>query len=994
MRTKWRFLLAAWLVLLITGCGGGSSDESNSTTVPPITTPPEETVLPSHPGLSARSVTAQYHPEGTLHPEIQGQKGTLSFELDPGSADDVVEVDVRSGQLRVLNQGEAVIRIRDNGLPNYKAAETEWQITITPGARGQLLTNDLTLSYGDSPAPLRVSGAIGQLHYRPMEDHPIISIDESGRVTALAVGTSLVHIEDDGGRNYQSSSAAAFVRVMPAQGGVAEFHDLGDKPYVPGGTLLPSYSGSLAHQVHFVLDDSDSHQIVRLDPDSGEMSILSAGQACVRVEQSNGPGFETLADQRFCVNVLPAENTGLVISGAPLAFEFDGIVELPVNGVQGTLTLALAEDAPQDVVAITDDQRLALLAPGEVRLNVQDDGGRNYLPSQHTVTVTVLPLPHPGLSALDISRPFDADARWIPAIQGAQGEVSYRLAKEQDATRVRLDPVSGTLTPLMPGQSTILVSDDGGRYYAPAQTPFTLTVDKLENTALSATPLVTQYQSGQQLMPVIEGAQGALSFTLLDGQDVVTINPDHSLTTLKPGYAVLNVTDSGNDWYQPAETLLTVTVYQADSPMEAQGLTLTYAPDAQGAISVIGAVGTPSFAISKGSKQDVVAVNPQTGVVTVLNAGTTNVTVTDPGDTNTASYRQMVTVTVNKGAANPNLKLASEQIQGIYGQLPLTAPQLTGVEPDAWVSYWIEDAAQRQIAQIESRTGVITPLQAGIVEVAVTEHSRNYEDSQVHYQAIIELGRHEGLRVDSATPTNFAFYPDMRITAPIIDNQYGMLHFSATPSADYDLTDDGTLVVHRQPPTGLISLIIEDNGGNKVTPSLAQHTLYLDRIDRESGQPDTVTFEGQTLVFDGRIDIMKGDHSQLELASGNDFGTEVQLPDGSGYTRVKASVTLESSGQRVPVTLRLSTRGDCQEAWQWLPLSAPMSVYCNGNQQVRITLAPEDDYNGALPAGHYFSTEPLVLTQRAKPWVNEGVTEMGDAVARKWWLIDIDMRLP
>ncbi|MBW3163110.1 cadherin repeat domain-containing protein [Ferrimonas balearica] len=991
MRTNRRFLLAAWLVLLITGCGGGSGDEGSSTTEPPITTPPEETVLLPHPGLTAPSVTAQYQPERTVRADIEGQKGTLSFELAPGSADDVVEVDPLSGQLRVLNQGDATILVRDSGSPNYKAAEAEWLVTITPGARGQLLTNDLTLSFGDNPTSLRVSGAIGQLHYQPMEPQPVIAIDESGRVTALAVGTSLVHIEDDGGRNYQSSSAAAFVRVVPAQGEAAQFQDLDDKPYVPGGTLLPSHTGALAKQVHYVLDDTDSEAVIRLDQESGEMSILGAGDACVRVEQNNGPGYETLADQRFCVTILPAENTGLVISEAPLAFEFDGIVDLPVSSVQGTLTLTLADDAPQDVLAVTNDQRLALLAPGEVRLNVKDDGGRNYLPNQRTVTVTVLPLPHPGLSAINISRPFDADARWIPAIQGARGELSYRLVKEQDAARVRLDPVSGTLTPLMPGQSTIQVCDDGGRYYAPTNTQFTLTVEKLDNEALAAKPLVTQYQPNQQLIPEFEGVEGSLTLSLLDGQDVVTINPDNSLTTLKSGYAVLRVLDSGNDWYQPAETQLTVTVYPADSPMEAHGLTLSYAPDAQGTLSVIGAVGTPSFAISHGSDQDVVAVDPHTGIVTVLNAGTTNVTVTDPGDAKTGSYRQMVTVTVNKGAANPNLKLASERIQGVYGQLPLEAPPLSGVEPDAWVSYWIEDAAQRQIAQIDSRTGVVTPLQAGIVEVTVTEHSRNYEDSQVQYQAVIELGQHDGLRIDDTTPTHLAFYPDMRIAAPVTDNQYGKLHFSATPSEDYELTDDGSLVVHRQPLLRTISVIVEDDGGNKVTPSLAQHTFYLDHIDRDTGNPDTVTFEGGSQLFSTEIEIMKDDHSRLSLASGNDFGTEVLLPDGSGYTRIRASTTLESSGQRVPVTLRLSTRGDCQSPGQWLPLSTPMSAGCSGSQQVRIIMVPEDDYNAALPSGRYLSDEPLVLTQRAKPWVSGGVTEMGEEIARKWWLIDIDM---
>ncbi|MBY6185786.1 hypothetical protein KUV89_03905 [Marinobacter hydrocarbonoclasticus] len=974
-----RSLLPAGLILLMVGCGGSDSASPE----------PEVQPLP-HPGLEVQASSLQFQPSRHALPALEGALGRLTFSLTEDSPTDVVDVDGRTGEITVNNVGAVTVLVKDDGGDRYLPTQTQWRVTVTPGARSQLVANDLVLSSDAQPTSLSVFGAIGTLHYSPLDEVPVVSVSDDGKVTPLRIGANLVHIADDGGRNYQGSDVAVLVKVVAAEGQSAHFSDVSPKPFLPGSVLYPVMQGELAVTHHYQLSDDSADDVVRLNPDSGAMEVIGAGIVSVEVVQSNGDGYAPVPTERFTVTVLPSDNIHLQVNDLRVPFAFDGEVPLPVNGVQGELSVELAADAPQNVVAVTEANELALLGPGKVTLRITDDGGRNYLPLTQTLQVEVDPLPHPGLNVLDRQQAYEADTRWPTLVQGAQGELTFALAAGSETDVARVDPYDGTLTPLRPGTARIEVRDDGGRYYQSTQTQFTVTITQAAHPGLTVEPLSAVYQAGVTLTPIVDGQVGELSLKVVDGHDVVAVSGP-ALAIMGAGVATAEVQDGGDAFTASTTARLTVSIHQADSGLTVSNLTATFLENGTVLLPVSGATGIPSFALSHGADKDVVSVNASTGELTLLNAGHTSVTVTDPGDANTRSDSKQVNITVEQGPANPHLAVSDAALSGIYGQQPVAAPEVTGREADSWVSYWIEDQGQRLIADIDSTTGLVTAKQAGLVEVTVTEHSRNYLDTQVHYQVAFEKGRHPGLLLPSQPDWYQAFYPDIRIPAPITINAVGKLSYHLIKGENVALNDDGSLIVHRKPLSEeSIQMLVTDDGGNKVTPDQASLRLYLDDTARNAGEREVLTFTGEPLEWDVAVPVMPGGTSQLDAQSDHDRGLS-KTEGQNGYTLLMVQVQLEETKQTVPITVRLSTRNGCNADAPWVALDTPFKQSCSDPMQpVRLTLSPEDGFNADLLAGHYRSVAPIIVTQRAQDWQPGGVVADGPVIARAWWLVDID----
>ncbi len=265
------------------------------------------------------------------------------------------------------------------------------------------------------------------------------------------------------------------------------------------------------------------------------------------------------------------------------------------------------------------------------------------------------------------------------------------------------------------------------------------------------------------------GQAGTLEYSISD-PTVATLNSDGTLTILKAGTVEITATLSG-EHYEDITATYTLTVNKADQPdfgFDNPPATVTWQEELWGALALKNGLGKGALTWSVKGDSDVASVDPATGKITLLKAGTFTLQVQKAGDDcyNTSAMVETEIEVLRKNQENFGFG-ETETVDVTYNdnnnQYTLVA---TGGQSSKDVVYTFSGDA----VEVNETTGVVTILKSGVVTIKATKPADDrYNTITDSYKLTIEKDEQD-----------FTFVHDKAI-----EEKYGLTSFETkiTPSA-------------------------------------------------------------------------------------------------------------------------------------------------------------------------------------------------------------------
>ena len=306
--------------------------------------------------------------------------------------------------------------------------------------------------------------------------------------------------------------------------------------------------------------------------------------------------------------------------------------------------------------------------------------------------------------------------------------------------------------------------------------------------------------------------------------NVVTVDNEGNVTIVGVGTAVITATTAENDYYLSG----TVTYNVEIKAKEAAGLSFGVTEPVTATYGDGNNFDEPELTIPAGltvtyscEPETVATVNPTTGAVTIVGAGTATVTATTEGDEShnggSASY------TINVAKANATLKFAEDNIEATYGgEVPANA--LTN-EAGLTVSY---ESSDDNIATVDNE-GKVTIVKAGEVTITATGAANdNYNEATARYTLTIAKAE----ATLSFAPNAITIVEGQKFTAPTLTNEAGL-------AVTYSSTNDAVATVDTN--SGEVTIV--GVGSTTITATGAENDNY-----KGATATYTITVEAKPVV--------------------------------------------------------------------------------------------------------------------------------------------------
>lgn len=441
-----------------------------------------------------------------------------------------------------------------------------------------------------------------------------------------------------------------------------------------------------------------------------------------------------------------------------------------------------------------------------------DDGGSSSTPAGSLQPTKQAREP---LTSEDTTLNYTDNLTFTPALGNQYGSIKLRIIDSQPAGMATLSPDATSISVLKPGILTVTATDHSGDYQD-SDTTFTLYVNKGINPVFHGQDLSVHLNDGDKQRITVNNAHGELFFSVDPAsQNLIDVDPvTGEITPYAAGIATVHVTDQGNDRFEPATTTINITVSALNAPsLGFAPLSEPYAPQYEmlpwriyGNENAI-----YHYSLSDDSPDNVINIDKDSGLITVLNVGEVTVNVTA---TNGESYDHPVQttsfpVTITQG-----------------NRLPITVDPVTVTfQPDVLIEPNVRSviAPPRYVLEGNSDAVMINPL-SGLPQIigtgsasitAIDDRDPNYPSSNYTFSVVIHKGEHPGITKTAAIDVPFN---DGQILSPRLEGQFGTLTFKPDPaSSDNPVAINGDKLIIQH--AGKTTLLVTDSGGTNYRES-------------------------------------------------------------------------------------------------------------------------------------------------------------------------------
>lgn len=686
------------------------------------------------------------------------------------------------------------------GVTNISAVDADGfsvskEFTILP-APLTVNQSNLTLAIGDT-SQLVLSGGAGNYRWSST-DESIITVDNTGLVTAVALGSSEIHVSDSNGDNVtivvqvkNIGLAVATTRLLvtdPAMliavsGGsepytwvvsntnIASVDNLGwITPVAPGlvtVTVTDSNSMSAAIDItidatalsitpaNVILDINQSQQFTALGGDknyswaSDNNSIISINEAglaqAIAVGKSSiiltdGIGQSVSASIDVRQLIISAATNNVTVGEPALVLSVDGGVE----------PYTWSSDDPS-IASVSNSGMLTPISAGNVNITVTDTDG---ISTDFLMTVT-----DPILSVSTNNLLLAVGERYLLNAIGGEGNYVWSNSDPSIAT---VDN-TGVVSAVAAGSATITLMDSTGE-------SINIYVEVREINISASTTNLSVGQSGLQLRAL----GGMAPYTWVsDNSTILDVDQNGLVSALSAGSATISVTDqdgfSGSLVFSVGNSL---SVNQSNA-------TLTIG----NSITLVASGGAGGYSWT--SNNSSIASVTVSGEISAVSAGTATITVTD-------SMGQSADVVID---VSNSLSISSSNTTLLVSDPVLQINASGGIAPYVWS---VNDTSRASI----NSSGLLTPLAAGMVTVTITDANSNTASLDININV-------ENLTINT---TNVLLAPGetYQLTAAGGDANYS---WSSNNSSIAAVNSTGRISANS---VGSVTIILSDGSGQNV----------------------------------------------------------------------------------------------------------------------------------------------------------------------------------
>ena len=285
------------------------------------------------------------------------------------------------GNVIIVGAGIANISVSQEGNANYYKTSSDALVTVAQATQFITVDSSFNKVYGDQPFNLDASCNTGLPLSYTSDDSNVATVTSSGIVTIVGAGTAKITVSQEGNDNYYKTSSVAVVTVAKATQIItvdSSFNKVyGDQPF----NLDASCNTGLP--LSYI---SDAIFEVRVDQQSGIVTIVGAGTAIITVSQEgNANYYETSsvalvtveqATPSLSVAIIPTKTYGTDVS-----FNLD--VSSNSTGTYSYLS------SDTSVATVDEFGIVTIIGKGVINITITQEPSGNYSQGIVVVGLTV-----------------------------------------------------------------------------------------------------------------------------------------------------------------------------------------------------------------------------------------------------------------------------------------------------------------------------------------------------------------------------------------------------------------------------------------------------------------------------------------------------------------------------------------------------------------------------------------------------------------------------
>ena len=432
---------------------------------------------------------------------------------------------------------------------NYTFSYTNGTLTVNNKETQTITADDVTLTYGETAKITASTDGDGAISYSVKTGDDVISVAADGTITALKAGTATVEITAAETDTYAKAVKAVTVTVNKAAVTITA------KNYaIKVDDNLPAYDYEVTGLVNGeALPIEVTISCTADGKTAGEFPITVSGAA----ESTN----YTFSYTNGTLTVNNKETQTITATDVTLTYGETAKITASTDG-DGAISYAVT--AGSDVISVAADGTITALKAGTATVEITAAETDTYAKAVKAVTVTV------NKAAVTITA-----KNYAIKVGDNLPAYDYEVTVLVNGEALPIDvTISCAADGKTAGEFPITVSGAAeSASYTFSYTNGTLTVNNKETQTITATDVTMTYGETAKITASTDG-DGAISYSVKTGDDVISVAADGTITALKAGTATVEITAAETDTYAKAVKAVTVTVNKAAVTIKAKNYTI------------------------------------------------------------------------------------------------------------------------------------------------------------------------------------------------------------------------------------------------------------------------------------------------------------------------------------------------------------------------------------------------------------------------------------
>lgn len=543
----------------------------------------------------------------------------------------------------------------------------------------------------------------------------VATVDANGVVTAIAAGSATITATSEG----KSAIASITVSLVPVAS--IATNPTSANLFVGASTTIAAITKDANGNVlvgRVVGWTSSTPSIATVNPTTGLVTAVAPGNVTITATSETKHADATITVRLVPVATVSVDpSTVSVIKGLTTTL---AAITKDANGNVLSGRAVTWHSLASSIATVNTAGLVTAVLEGTVRITATSEG------QSDTATVTVLPVPVASVSVSPIGASLEIGANITLTATardaGAHPLVGRTITWTSDAPAIAtVDPSSGLVTAIAVGTANITATCEA---INSAAVPVTVVVVPVATVELSPTSANLQIGATTTFAATTKDANGnslpgrAVAWAS-NAPAIATVDPSTGLVTaIAAGTANITASSEGKTSSAAPVTVTAAPVATVElSPTSANlqvGATTTLAAttkDGNGNVltgrSVTWASDAPAIA----------TVDPSTGLVTAVSAGTANITASSEGMTSTAAVVTVTQVPVATVLVNPATASLSAAISETT-TLVATAQDGNGNTLSGRTPTWASD--NTAVATVDPISGLVTAISIGTANITAT----------------------------------------------------------------------------------------------------------------------------------------------------------------------------------------------------------------------------------------------------------------------------------